>query len=99
MMKRDLVYAALAGAAVAFTAAATSARGEDAGDVGCCWVECRGPDTVRVTVNETTAAECQASSPECVPTWSAEPCPTGGPGVPGAAGFGVRREDTPPAQR
>lgn len=95
MMKRDL-YAALAIAAMTLAVPATYAAAED---LGCCRVECRGPNTGRVTLNDTIASECQGSSQDCSATWSAESCPKGqGPGVPGG-GFGIQREDDPPAQR
>ena len=95
MMKRD-VYAALASVTLSLLGAATV----KAEDVGCCRVECRGPNTVRVTLNDSMASECQPSSQECSATWSAESCPKGeGPGVPGVGGFVIQREDVPAAQR
>ena len=94
MMKRD-VYAALASASLIGLAAATYAEAED---VGCCQVECRGPNTVGVRLDDAKASECGVTSKECVATWSAEPCPKGeGPGVPGA-GFGSEVEDEAPAR-
>jgi hypothetical protein len=95
-MKRVL-YASVASAAITLAAPATYAAPED---VGCCRVECRGPNTVRVTLNDTIASECEIGSQECSATWSAESCPKGrGAGVPGGAGFGIQREDDLPAQR
>src|SRR4030095_7558503 len=52
MMKRVL-YASVASAAITLAARATYAAAED---VGCCRVECRGPNTVRVTLNDTMAS-------------------------------------------
>lgn len=98
MMKRVLCVSVTT-AAMTFATPATYAIAED---VGCCRVECRGPNTMRVTLNDTIASECQASSQECSATWGAEPCPKGqGAGVAGdgAGGFGIQREDPPPAQR
>ena len=93
---RRVVCASVASAAIALAASATYAAAED---VGCCREECRGPNTMRVMLNETIASECQPSSDECSTTWTGEPCPKGqGPGVPGGAGFVIQRND-PPAQR
>ena len=95
-MMRRVVCASVASAAIALAASATYAAAED---VGCCRVECRGPNTMRVMLNETIASECQPSSDECSTTWTGEPCPKGqGPGVPGGGGFVIQRND-PPAQR
>jgi hypothetical protein len=96
-MKRVL-YASVASAAITLAAPATYAAAED---VGCCRVECSGPNTVRVTLNETIASECEVGSQECSATWSAESCPAmgQGPGVPGGGSFEIHREDAPPAQR
>ena len=96
MVKRVLC-ASVASAAMTLAVPATYAVAEDG---GCCRVECRGPNTVDVTLHDTIASECQPSSQECSATWSAEACPKGqGPGVPGGARFRIQREDAPPAQR
>src|SRR5262245_30987928 len=73
MVKRVLC-ASVASAAMTLAAPATYAVAED---VGCCRVECRGPNTVDVTLHDTIASECQPSSQECSATWSAEACPKG----------------------
>jgi len=80
-MTRD-VCAVLVGVAMMVTLGATSATVR-AEDLGCCRIECSGPNGRRVIVTETTASECQTSSLECRAEWSGDPCP----GVPaGAAG-------------
>jgi hypothetical protein len=67
-------------------------------DVGCCKIECHGPNGGGVRVTEATQSTCEASAQGCRAEWSVEPCQ--GAAVGGAVGAdGGEREDDPPAQR